>query len=199
MNTNIHNMSSVKKRLRQLTAHSYDHSNVYDTLCWDLLFQPWPALANAAAAAQRNKAPLITEILVEPSLVVIPAAAESTRIHHQNTLTQTNDSKQCRDVVQMTTTPWINSTPCSENNGPWHASLTSNDDPATVNTNTPGNTEVFAPETLQPTWPTEAKPTTMATITKIACETSADNDVEHDALEMHGTSVVDSIPRELLS
>ena len=39
----------------------------------------------------------------------------------------------------------------------------------------------------------------MAMITKIACETSADNDVEHDALEMHGTSVVDSIPRDLLS
>ena len=34
-----------------------DHSDVYDTLCWDLLFQPWPALANAADAAQQDKTP----------------------------------------------------------------------------------------------------------------------------------------------
>ena len=52
-----------------------DHSNVHNSLSWDLLFQPWPALANAAAAAQQDETPLITEILVDPSLVVIPAAA----------------------------------------------------------------------------------------------------------------------------
>ena len=47
---------------------SDEHSNVYDTLSWDLLFQPWPTEADAAAAAQQNKTPSITEILAVPSL-----------------------------------------------------------------------------------------------------------------------------------
>ena len=77
-----------------------DHSDVYDTLCWDLLFQPWPALANAAAAAHPVKAPLITEVMVKPSLVVMPAAAMNTCTHHQDAPTEMDDLMLCRDVVQ---------------------------------------------------------------------------------------------------
>ena len=43
---------------------------------------------------------------------------------------------------------------------------------------------------------TQCGPTT--TITEIACETSEDNDVEHDALEMQHPNVDGSTPRELL-
>ena len=63
--------------------HSDAQSNVYDTLSWDLLFQPWPTVADAAAAAYQSKTPLIAEILAEPSLLVMPAAMNK-RTHHQD-------------------------------------------------------------------------------------------------------------------